>query len=621
MICKLKKHPLVSHFTYRLLCIMLYAVFVLTACGPRTTPIPTSTSTLTPILPIETPTVSSTFTVGPTQTPYIITATPNLGATVTTPQGTFFLSLADAGFFHLFAYSPQTLPLTRLTQDKWDDITPAISPDGISLAFASNRNGYWDLYLLQLSSGATIRLTDTFEYDAAPSWSPDGLNIAYESYKNGNLDIFIRPVSDPSQVFSLTEDPAADMSPAWSPGGRQIAFISSRSGEPEVWIADLDHAGDEMFLNISQSPRSAESHPAWSPDGYQLAWSSTDQASGLTSILIWDSRYPNVPAHWAGSGDWPIWQDNNHLASRLTTPNQIFLTGYSSSGTIALPPVLLPNSLLGMTFGNTTAALPGRFQEIAQATSDSLFNTAITPQPGNLPGRASLATLKGVQAPYPQLHEQAHNSFTALRAQVATEIGWDALASLDEAYVPYTTPLEPGLGEDWLYTGRAFSLNPAQIQAGWMAIIREDFGQQTYWRIYLRTTAQDGSRGAPLNQVPWDFSARTGDSVAYENGGRLEGSIPSGYWYDLTALALQYGWERLPALTNWRTYYAGARFNELAFTQGLDWRTAMLQLYPAEILVTPTVVFPPTRTPTPTYMWYRSPTPTPTATPRPTNTP
>lgn len=154
-----------------------------------------------------------------------------------------------------------------------------------------------------------------------------------------------------------------------------------------------------------------------------------------------------------------------------------------------------------------------------------------------------------------------------------------------------------------------------------MAIIREDFGQQTYWRIFLRTTAQDGSQGAPLTQVPWDFSARTGDPDAYENGGRLASSIPSGYWFDLTSLAIQYGWERLPALTNWRTYYAGARFNELAFTQGLDWQTAMLQLYPPEVLVTPTEVIPPTRTPTRTPMWYRSPTPTSTPTSRPTNTP
>jgi TolB protein len=98
-------------------------------------------------------------------------------------------------------------------------------------------------------------------------------------------------------------------------------------------------------------------------------------------------------------------------------------------------------------------------------------------------------------------------------------------------------------------------------------------------------------------------------------------AIPTGYWLDLTALAIQFRWERLPALTNWRTYYGGARFNELVFTQGLDWRTAMLQLYPPEALVTPTLLIPPTRTWTRTPLWYRSPTPSRTPTPGPTHTP
>ena len=50
---------------------------------------------------------------------------------------------------------------------------------------------------------------------------------------------------------------------------------------------------------------------------------------------------------------------------------------------------------------------------------------------------------------------------------------------------------------------------------------REDFGQQTWWRIFLRTIAQDGSQGRPLTSAPWDFSARTSSSRAYESGGIL----------------------------------------------------------------------------------------------------
>jgi TolB protein len=583
----------------------------------------------TPTLVVEPPpatltqTASVSPTEAPTQTPYVITATPGTIVTTSAPEGVFFLSLAENGRSHLFAYSPQTLPLTHLTIDDWDDITPALSPDGNWLAFSSRRNGYWDLYLLELASGGTLRLTDSPEYDAAPSWSPDGAYITYESYVDGNLEIFLRSVTDSSQsAIRLTDNTSLDSSPLWSPLGRQIAFVSNRSGEPEIWIADLDRAGNERFVNISNTVDSSESHPAWSPDGSQLAWAATDPDSGLTSLYIWNARTPTNPARWAGSGDWPVWLDNNQIATRFTSPNQNFLTGFeTNNGTLALPPIYLPGPLNGLAFGVTPQSLPGAFLAAAQVTPAAPYVTIPNPQ-SNIPaGRSALVSLTGVTAPYPQLHELADDSFQALRAQVSSQIGWDALGSLENAFIPLTTTLDPGMGTDWLYTGRAFTFNPALIQAGYMAVVREDFGQLTYWRIYLRTAAQDGSQGTPLKQLPWDFSARTGNPYAYENGGQLSTSTPFGYWLDLTALAQQYNWERQQALTNWRTYYAGTHFNELAFTQGLDWQAAMLQLYPPEILVTPTVVIPPTRTSTRTPLWYRSPTPTRTPTLRPTNTP
>ena len=52
------------------------------------------------------------------------------------------LSMTEAGYAHLYAYSPDSLPLTRLTDDPWDDITPALSPDGKWIAYASRRNDY-----------------------------------------------------------------------------------------------------------------------------------------------------------------------------------------------------------------------------------------------------------------------------------------------------------------------------------------------------------------------------------------------------------------------------------------------------------------------------------------------
>jgi TolB protein len=590
------------------------SLLLLSACGPNSTPQPTSTWMPTEISTIPQPTIGL-----PTQTPYIITTTPELIANPSSTQGVFFLSLMEGNNFHIYAYSPQTITLTRLTADAWDDITPAVSPDGNWLVFSSRRNGYWDLYLMDLIGGTTQQLTDTLSYEAAPSWSPDGKNIAYESYTNGNLDIFFLDVTNPDLApTQLTQLPATDTSPAWSPLGRQIAFISNRSGEPEVWIADLDQGGN--VLNISNNPSMVEAHPAWSPDGSKLAWAATNPDSGLTGIYIWDARSPNSPVEWAGSGDWPVWQNNFNLASRFPTPNETYLTGYTITHAINIPPIQFPGAMNGLSFGSTNAELPGVFEPQASFTPDPIFLSGNLPQQIIPTGRASLVNLSNVTALNPQLSELASNSFQALRAVVLSKTGWDALGNLENAYVPLTTSLDPGLGEDWLFTGRAFTLNPVLMQANWANVVRDDFGQQIYWRIYLRTAAQDGSQGRPLTEIPWDFSARTTSSTAYENGGQLMNSVPDGYWFDLTALAAQYGWERLPALANWRTYYTGAHFNEFYYPQGLDWRKAMLQLYPLEVLVTPTIVIPPTRTPTRTSPWYRSPTPTWTSTTHPTLT-
>ena len=162
-----------------------------------------------------------------------------------------------------------------------------------------------------------------------------------------------------------------------------------------------------------------------------------------------------------------------------------------------------------------------------------------------------------------------------------------------------------------------------------MGAVREDFGGQTYWRLYLRAQLQDGSLGKPLQTNPWDLSARYNlDPKIYEQGGQYA-PVPPGYWVDVTSLALQYGWERVPALPNWRTFYRGARFTEFALTEKLDYYSALLQLYPADVLLTPTrllapsntVTITPTFTPSITATRTRQNPLTPSATRTPSHTP
>ncbi|OGN75008.1 MAG: hypothetical protein A2X25_04390 [Chloroflexi bacterium GWB2_49_20] len=555
-----------------------------------------------------------------TQTPYVVTATPVPPAG---PQEVYILSMMDSGYAHLCAFSPQGMPLTRLTADPWDDITPNLSPDGNQVAFASRRNGYWDLYLLNLQSGIITRLTDTMEYEASPSWSPDGLWLVFETFRNGNFDLEILSVNNPGERQRLTDQPSAEHSPVWSPLGRQIAFVSNHTGENEIWVADLDKIGDERLFNVSQNKQASETHPAWSPDGNFLAWSATPSESSLNGIYILNRLKPASPV-WLGSGDWPIWNpDGTQIFSLLAAPNDTFLEAFALTGNYSLPPILLTGSLRGFDFGfvNLTSPLADSLLLASNLTPTPLFVTITTPVQEVPDNRLNLVALPDVQAPYARMLDILDESFNALRQRIAIDVGWDALASLDNAFVPISIPLNPGLGDDWLYTGRAFSLNPILLDAGWIAIVKEEIGQQTYWRVYLRTRAQDGSQGEPLHQSPWDINARfSGTPIAYDQGGQPVSNIPSGFWVDITTLARDYGWNRLPSLSNWRSYFNGTRFGEFVITSGLDWQTAMLQVYPPEIFITPTNVIPPSKTPTRTPWNYRTPTSTLTLTPRPTYT-
>ncbi len=555
-----------------------------TAKDPNTTPQPSATAAPTATLP------------------------PEEALAALRQQGVVFFAMSDGLNRHIFAYHPQFFPLTRLTNGPWDDINPVVSPDGTQIAYSSRQNGYWDLFLLDLATGKSTRVTDTPEYEAVGSWSPDGQWLAVEKLVGKYLQVVLVSITDRNAApVQLTTFDSPSYDPQWSQP-REIAFVSTRSGKEDIWLARLDRI-DDRFINLTKAFPGNHRQPRWSPDGSQLTWSA-EQPDGSMAVETWNPQGTGQAPHVVGPGTNPAWApDGSAILAEVRGANFTSLTAYKAGdGQMLFPLTRLPGTLSGIDWRSGPSvelmvklALP----DSARRPAAALWQKKLQASPPPPLGRFGIVKIVDVTVPYPYLQDSADEAFVALRENVGRESGWDFLANLENAYVPLTVAAPPGMDENWLNTGRGIAVNPVPLNAGWMVTLREDIGGQTYWRVYLRARYQDGSQGVPLTEPAWDLNARnSGSPEAYDQGGEYT-SVPEGYWVDFTELALRYGWERLPALVNWRTYYQAGRFNLFVEREGLDWRTAMSQLYPPEALATPTPLITQTATETPTRTpWY-----------------
>ncbi|NKB72518.1 MAG: hypothetical protein GKR89_36035 [Candidatus Latescibacteria bacterium] len=139
--------------------------------------------------------------------------------------------------------------LTRLTDDPGRDSSPAWSPDGSRLAFASNRTGDDEIYTLNPEN------IERLYYDK------DGTLISEESY-NTLLAVFKgEVVTMAGELLNITNHPADDGSPAWSPEGDRLAFTSTRADQGDIFVVGADGSGT---TNITDHP-AGDGSPAWAP--------------------------------------------------------------------------------------------------------------------------------------------------------------------------------------------------------------------------------------------------------------------------------------------------------------------------------------------------------------------
>ncbi len=210
----------------------------------------------------------------------------------------------------------------QLTDDPADDATPAFSPDGKWIAYASKRSGNWDLYRISVDGGPSEQLTSSPDDELHPSFSPDGRRIVYcrSGSMSGQWELVLLDLDQPATPIIIGHG----LFPDWSPGGNRIVYQRAREQGSRyfgIWIIDLEGSEAKRPTQIVAAANAAAITPKWNPDGTSLVFCTIiDPESDLQRVAplrsdIWiinsdgtgranltQSRFANLQPVWAPDG-------------------------------------------------------------------------------------------------------------------------------------------------------------------------------------------------------------------------------------------------------------------------------------------------------------------------------
>ena len=115
------------------------------------------------------------------------------------------------------------------------DENPHLSPDGLKIAFESNRSGDRELWIADADGGNQFQLTNfAGPLTSNARWSPDGRELAFDSRPQGHAQIYLINANG-GQARRLTNDAYDSLAPSWSHDGQWLYFGSNRTGVWQIW--------------------------------------------------------------------------------------------------------------------------------------------------------------------------------------------------------------------------------------------------------------------------------------------------------------------------------------------------------------------------------------------------
>ena len=172
--------------------------------------------------------------------------------------------------------------MTRLTFDAALDVVPVWSPDGMRIAFTSNRTGVYNLYLKASNgSGTEQQILDSPITKAPQDWSMDGRWLTY--YEQGaatGRDLWALEMTGPDPTPRVVANtPAEETLAQFSPDGRWMAYQTNESGRFEVVVQAFPEAGGKWQVSTAGGAA-----PRWRADGQELYFLAPDATMMAVSV-------------------------------------------------------------------------------------------------------------------------------------------------------------------------------------------------------------------------------------------------------------------------------------------------------------------------------------------------
>jgi Tol biopolymer transport system component/DNA-binding winged helix-turn-helix (wHTH) protein len=302
------------------------------------------------------------------------------------PIALLLVAVAAVAFFRMrpnisqgFASRGGHLQLVQLTSSDGLDCFPSFSPDGMSIAYSSDRSGTFEIYLRQ-SNGGEIQLTRDGAENVEPAWSSDGQWIAYHSKKNGG--IWVMPTFGGS-VRRLTDFGSR---PSWSHSSSRIAFESGDIGamietefgatpDSTIWIVNVadGHLRQLTHSTAVGTQSFGDSSPQWSPDDRQILffgpgfgmWTIGVNGEGLKQLL---------PKRFAYD---PVYRADGHLVYFLSADSEgygIWKVPIDPAGEATGEPVKIQGYSPGVVQYLASAGREGQLAFSVMNTRDNLYS-------------------------------------------------------------------------------------------------------------------------------------------------------------------------------------------------------------------------------------------------------